>query len=622
VKDFLARFLKRKKEMLAKASDKDKDFVAGFLNYNLEMLAKASDEDLASAAHYRNEVWLRASISTRPHGPEKGWIGGDPRLPEPFRWPSRDGQPYQFLCQINCATLPKELWGGLGPRTGWLAFFSTIGGRIDVKVIYAPQLGPERTCRNAWHKSASTLYHLDDSNDSILLPRPRWPLEFVIPAPGERIPPDRLRQRPFDGEVFSAADPKHRPGSWQTLDLLVRAALSSLRKSIQRYTAWERELAESMATPSDELKATLAEIVEAADELLRKLKALGDRQPFGVETWLSQAPSIMRLLQLDDEVGLNDDLPLNVVLKSFDLRGAVFEPGAPQPSGTEDFVKLAAELEKKMASSPKLPPAGGINRTAWRQYRTANAAEWNAYADQVRHIKKLYYAYGFDNYLTLSRLNRLPDVVFTLSMGSPPADLDTALRQVRSARDRAADRLSKIENGDPEAKRKLQALREKRAELESFERELSVLQAQRHDHLPEARFDAANWIALYERLDEWRESRILDEFWAVDYQILRSELAKRAYADDPEALHPAARDYFETQWAFDAEQATLQLGGKPRRWCAQFIERMPKSVMLLQLPTNHLTLFSCGDVEDLVVSIATSDLARCEFSNVWFDVSN
>jgi Domain of unknown function (DUF1963) len=252
----------------------------------------------------------------------------------------------------------------------------------------------------------------------------------------------------------------------------------------------------------------------------------------------------------------------------------------------------------------------------------ANAAEWDAYADRIRHIRKLYYQYGLDNYLILSKLNRLPAIVFTISIGTPPEDLDTALMQVRSVRDRAADRLDKIENGDPEARRKLQALQEKRAEIESFERELSELQSQLHDRRPDARFDAAEWISLYERLDERRESRILDKFWATDYETLRSELAKRVYADDPAALHPAARNYFETLWAFDAEQATLQLGGQPRRWCAEFIERMPKSVMLLQLPTNHLTLFTCGDVEDLVVSITTSDLARCNFSNVWFDVSN
>jgi hypothetical protein len=272
-------------------------------------------------------------------------------------------------------------------------------------------------------------------------------------------------------------------------------------------------------------------------------------------------------------------------------------------SRIEDISKLAVELEKKMESDPKLPPTGEINRTAWRQYRAANAAEWNGYADRVRHIRKLYYEYGFDNYLALSKLSGFPTIVFMLNLGKPPEDLDTALMQVRDIRDRAADRLVKIENGDPEARQKLQTWQEKLAEMQSLERQLSELESQLHHRRPDARFDATDWTSLYETLDEKRESKILSEFWAVEYETLRSELAKRTYVDDPAALHPAARDYFETLWAFDAQQATLQIGGKPRGWCAEFIERMPKSVMLLQLPTNHLTLFSCGDVSDLVVSI-------------------
>jgi hypothetical protein len=324
---------------------------------------------------------------------------------------------------------------------------------------------------------------------------------------------------------------------------------------------------------------------------------------------------------------LNDDLPFSFVLKSFDLKGfafevRLFEADARQLSRIEGILKLAAELEKEMECDPKLPPAAGIGRAGWRQYRMANAAEWNGYADRVRHIRKLYYEYGLDHYLTLSKLKRLPGAVFTLSMGKPPEDLDTALMQVRAARDSAAGRLDKIENGDPKARRELQALQEKRAETESFERQLSGLQAQLHDRRPDAPFDAADWTSLYETLDEKEKSRILSDFWATDYETVRSELAKRTYADDPAALHPAARDYFETRWAFDAQQATLQIGGRPRGWCAKFIEQMPKSVMLLQLPTNHLTLFSCGDVDDLVVSISESDLARCNFSNVWVDVSN
>jgi len=378
-----------------------------------------------------------------------------------------------------------------------------------------------------------------------------------------------------------------------------------------------------MDAPSDGLKTTLAEIVQAEDELLRRLQALGDRQPFGLESWLSQAPSLMRLMQLMDEVGLNEDLPFNGALKSFELRDIVFGDAAPQPDRIRDILKLAEELEKNLASDPKLPPPSGeIDRAAWKHYKTANPAEWNGYADRIRHIRKLYYEYGLDNYLALSRLKRLPTIVFAISLGKPPEDLDMALKQVRACRDWEADRLDKIVNGNPVAKRNLQALQQKRAEMESLEQELSELLSQLHDRRPDAPFDTADWTSLYERLDHQHQSRILPDFWATDYVTLRSELAKRAYVDDPAALHPAARDYFETKWAFDAQQGTLQIGGKPRGWCAEFIERMPKSVMLLQLPTNDLTLFTCGDVNDLVVSISTSDLARSNFSRVWVDVSN
>ena len=44
MKEFLARLLRRKTEILAKASGKDKDFLARFLNYNADMLAKARRE--------------------------------------------------------------------------------------------------------------------------------------------------------------------------------------------------------------------------------------------------------------------------------------------------------------------------------------------------------------------------------------------------------------------------------------------------------------------------------------------------------------------------------------------------------------------------------------------------
>ena len=87
-------------------------------------------------------------------------------------------------------------------------------------------------------------------------------------------------------------------------------------------------------------------------------------------------------------------------------------------------------------------------------------------------------------------------------------------------------------------------------------------------------------------------------------------------------MSPVVRSSLEAAWTFDAEQATLQIGGMPRAWCADFIENKPESVMLLQVPTNNFTYFIWGDVNDLVVSISRSDLERHNFGNVRVDVSN
>lgn len=54
----------------------------------------------------------------------KSWMGGRPRLPAAVEWPQIDGRDGDFIAQIACADLPPTLWDGLGPRTGWLAFFA------------------------------------------------------------------------------------------------------------------------------------------------------------------------------------------------------------------------------------------------------------------------------------------------------------------------------------------------------------------------------------------------------------------------------------------------------------------------------------------------------------------
>lgn len=180
---------------------------------------KASDNN--NAAQYQNPVWLRAAIPARPVTIEGSWMGGYPKLPDPFQWPSRGGQPYQFLCQINCASLPRELWGGLGPRSGWLAFFTALAGPIGAKVIYAADLGPERRNENAWLRSATYLRGIDDRYSALLAPPAAWGLKSVLPHGDESCIPSRTRPLPIVGERISIATPEYQPVDWVTHDVLL-----------------------------------------------------------------------------------------------------------------------------------------------------------------------------------------------------------------------------------------------------------------------------------------------------------------------------------------------------------------------------------------------------------------
>jgi hypothetical protein len=100
---------------------------------------------------------LKRQIPVRDE-PPRSWIGGLPMLPDDVVWPRAPSDrhpdkgeiPLNFLAQIACADLPLELWGGLGPREGWLVFFAPIpaagprGDFTDMRVFHTKELGKER----------------------------------------------------------------------------------------------------------------------------------------------------------------------------------------------------------------------------------------------------------------------------------------------------------------------------------------------------------------------------------------------------------------------------------------------------------------------------------------------
>jgi len=110
-----------------------------------------------SAVSENVSVILRRQIPPNLDEPSRSWLGGLPCMPEEIEWPrsvsseypDKGERPLHFLAQICCADLPKELWGGLGPREGWLLLFIDPNqgcpeGNDAFRVIHIPQVGLER----------------------------------------------------------------------------------------------------------------------------------------------------------------------------------------------------------------------------------------------------------------------------------------------------------------------------------------------------------------------------------------------------------------------------------------------------------------------------------------------
>jgi Domain of unknown function (DUF1963) len=94
------------------------DFAKGIVENELatfQMQANARRDDEAY-------VLLTPTVPL-PAKQKAGWFGGNPCLPDDVPWPEIGGERLRFVCQLNLAALPQDIWSGVGPRQGWLVYF-------------------------------------------------------------------------------------------------------------------------------------------------------------------------------------------------------------------------------------------------------------------------------------------------------------------------------------------------------------------------------------------------------------------------------------------------------------------------------------------------------------------
>mgnify|MGYP006172839577 CR=1 FL=1 len=169
------------------------------------------------------QVPPRDAIST------SSWLGGRPRLPSGTEWPQIDGEPADFLAQIDCASLPPALWNGLGPRDGALAFFiHRRGYRMqvlhvrDTDVAVAPPLALDD--QGGWFGPHGGL-RFGDLEPFAVRAFPEWPVDLVAVGPGD--PDPRVDADPADlaatlyDRSYDIADPAFHPFDWGSMTAMV-----------------------------------------------------------------------------------------------------------------------------------------------------------------------------------------------------------------------------------------------------------------------------------------------------------------------------------------------------------------------------------------------------------------
>lgn len=195
------------------------------------MVSEVEDEAHRIEKADAEEVTLRLvpQIPPRDAISTNSWLGGRPRLPAGMEWPRIDDQPADFLAQIGCADLPRDLWGGLGPRDGALAFFIH-RRKHALRVLHLRDTGmavtPPFTLNDpeGWFGPQGGLASGDLGSFAVRA-FPEWPVDLVAIRAGDADPrsegdPDEpgaaLHDRGYD-----IADPAFHPFDWGSMTAMV-----------------------------------------------------------------------------------------------------------------------------------------------------------------------------------------------------------------------------------------------------------------------------------------------------------------------------------------------------------------------------------------------------------------
>ncbi|MCW5645818.1 MAG: DUF1963 domain-containing protein [Sphingopyxis sp.] len=202
----------------------------------------AAVEEQAHRAEAADTVSVRLVPQIPPRDAilTSSWLGGRPRLPAGMDWPLIDGEPADFLAQVDCTQLPPDLWGGVGPRQGSLAFFiHRRGYRMRVLHLHDADIPvpPPRALDDpdGWLGPHGAM-RFGDLDPFAIRAFPEWPVDVVAVCPGDSDP--RVETADTDAGAalydrgYDIADPAFHPFDWGSMT----AMLAVLEMRLDRLT--------------------------------------------------------------------------------------------------------------------------------------------------------------------------------------------------------------------------------------------------------------------------------------------------------------------------------------------------------------------------------------------------
>jgi len=224
-----------------------------------------------------------------PPVPSTSWLGGRPSLPVGVDWPASSNGPASFIAQIDVRDLPDGIWGGLGPKTGWLILFTYNHGNA-VHVLYTTELGEDRELPEGLRHvgtehlyDTSPIYDLLFGGTSKMIAR--WPLRIVRDdasvesAGGDGRAPDQALWIGKDEAGFDLCDPIWAPFDWPLTKALLAKGLDLLAQ-VENMPEWRLEKRVQEGLDLDEFAKTNASLREALETLTGEVDRLSDQYAF------------------------------------------------------------------------------------------------------------------------------------------------------------------------------------------------------------------------------------------------------------------------------------------------------------------------------------------------------